>query len=91
MNKETRKRIGAVVKLLEEAQGKLDAAYADTEEIRDEEDEKLQNVPENLQGTERYAAAEEAVDGLIEAADTIEEIQTSVDDLIERLNEIIGG
>ena len=37
------------------------------EELKDEEEEYRDNMPENLQGSERYDAAELAVDDLEEA------------------------
>jgi len=41
------------------------------EELMDEESTYLQNIPENLQGGQRYSAAEETVEALAEACDLL--------------------
>ena len=41
--------------------------------VRDEEEWALDNMPENLQGSERYTVMEEALDALNDAESSIEE------------------
>lgn len=75
MNKERRKAI-------ENVSGKIRDLLADLEVLRDEEEEYRDNIPENLQGSERYERADECVDGLTEAIDEIERQLDEVDELI---------
>jgi len=40
----------------------------------------LDNMPENLEGSERYSTMESAIDSLDDAIDKIEEAQDSIDE-----------
>lgn len=51
--------------------------------VRDEEEEAMENMPESLQGSERYEQMEEAVGVLDEANDLF-------DELMDKLQEIEG-
>jgi hypothetical protein len=73
MNKDRRKRIDEAIKKLEDAQTIL-------EECRDEEQDYLDNIPENLQGSERYETAEAAVDALDSACENLEEVISSAEE-----------
>lgn len=66
MNNIRRKKLA---KLYEE----LETSKSLIEEIYDEESEAFDNIPENLEGTERYEKAEEAVDNLDSAISSLEE------------------
>lgn len=61
MNKARRKELSRAVELLEEAQSII-------ESCRDEEEEYMDNMPENLQESEKYYVAEEAVINSVESA-----------------------
>ena len=76
MNKARRKELGRAVELLEEAQSII-------ESCRDEEQEYMDNMPENLQESEKYYAAEEAVNNMDEAYDKIDEVINSVESAME--------
>ena len=76
MNKQRRKAI-------ENVTGKIRDLLSDLEMLRDEEEEYKDNIPENLQGTERYERAEECVDNLTEAIDSIESALEEIDECIE--------
>lgn len=76
MNKARRKELSRVVELLEEAQSII-------ESCRDEEQEYMDNMPENLQESEKYYAAEEAVNNMDEAYDKIDEVINSVESAME--------
>ena len=76
MNKQRRKHI-------EEVTGKIRDLLSDLEILKDEEEEYKDNIPENLQGTERYERAEECVYGLQEAIDDIERALENIDEYIE--------
>lgn len=74
MNKIRRKEIAKAIELIEQAREILEA-------VNDEEQEALDNMPENLQGSERYEYSEECISTLedaIEALDT-DELQEIVD------------
>ena len=60
-------------KKLKEAQTHLGMALDIVSTIRDEEQDKLDNTPENLQNSERYTIMENAIDELEEAVDNIEQ------------------
>lgn len=49
------------------------------EEVAEEEQEAFGNIPENLQYTERYEKAEEAVDNLDTAVSALEEALESIE------------
>jgi hypothetical protein len=74
MNKQRRTRIEEAVTIMETAKGILG-------ECRDEEQEYMDNMPENMQGGDKYSAAEEAVSSLDSAI-------TDMDTAIESANEI---
>lgn len=76
MNKERRKNIQGIADQLEELKGNLELIQEEEEEYRD-------NIPENLQGSERYEKAEEACDALSEAVDNLDDIIASLGELAE--------
>ena len=73
MNKNRRKRIKEAVAL-------LTTAFSIVEHISDDEHDCLDNMPENLEYSERYEKMENAVDKLDDAAQGIQ-------DVIDLLNE----
>lgn len=66
---------------LENYTEELEDIISDIQIILEDETDYMENIPENLQGGERYERAEEACKSLEDAADTLEYI--SVDDPIE--------
>lgn len=76
MNKKRRKRIREAVALLA-------TAFSIVEHISDDERDCLDNMPENLEYSERYEKMENAVDKLDDAAQGIQ-------DVIDLLNEAAG-
>lgn len=76
MNKERRNA-------LKNAMSYLDKAIEIITDVRDEEQDSMDNMPENLQGGERYETMEMAVESLEEAIDKIEEAKDSVDEAID--------
>lgn len=66
MNKQRRERIQEVV-------DQISVLCQELEELRDEEQEYMDNMPENLQCSERYEMAEVAVDNLDSAIGSLEE------------------
>lgn len=76
MNRERRKNIQGILDHLEELKGSLEEVQAEEEEYRD-------NIPENLQGSERYEKADEACDTLSGAVDSLDDIICELGNLIE--------
>ena len=66
MNKTRRKELEELYDTIYEAKDRLEMLHDEEEEYRD-------NIPENLQGSERYERAEEAVDALDSAMSSLEE------------------
>lgn len=72
MNKARRKALDEVISKIEEAKELLEDLQAEEEEYRD-------NMPENLQGSERYEAADAAVDNMSSAVDALDEAISSIE------------
>lgn len=72
MNKVRRKALDEVISKIEEAKELLENLQAEEEEYRD-------NMPENLQGSERYEAADAAVDNMSSAVDALDEAISSIE------------
>lgn len=87
MNRERRKSIRQIVVEIEELQSNMEALLEEIEIVKDEESEYLENIPENLQYSERYEIAEMAVENLESAYDAFEEIKDNLDDVISSLEE----
>ena len=66
MNNQRRKSIDAIVAILQQAQANL-------ENIQEEEQECFDNLPESFQDGEKGETAQEAIDSLQNAYDSIEE------------------
>lgn len=75
MNKERRTKIKQLADELKDVKTKL-------EYISQKEEQMLDNIPENLQETDRYIESENAIDVLDEVVDDLESA-------IESLNEIV--
>lgn len=72
MNNERRKS-------LRQAKDLLDKAYNIICDALDEEQDCLDNMPENLQDSERYEMMENAVDELIEASESLDYVRENVE------------
>lgn len=72
MNKQQRVRLG-------EARSYLDRAINIISAVKDEEQDKLDNAPENLQSSERYTAMENAIDELEEALNNAEQAKENIE------------
>ena len=66
MNNPRRKELQKLITKLEKIQEAVEYIQADEEEYRD-------NIPENLQGSQRYELADAAVDNLDSAYNALEE------------------
>ncbi len=57
---------------------KLSELKEELEIIAEEEQEYIDNIPENLQNSERYERADEALSNLNDASDTLDEVIESL-------------
>lgn len=75
MNKIRRKEIEKVIGMISDARSLLEELMSEEEEYRD-------NMPENLQGSERYEKADEACYSMEEAIGNMEDIESSLEEVI---------
>ena len=75
MNKERRKRIEAIMDALSQA-------YGEIEEIRDEEEDAYDNLPENFQEGSRGDAMQDAIDNMETALAAVEEAKDTLEEVI---------
>lgn len=85
MNKKRRKEIDEAIKRANELQIILQELQGVIEEIRDEEQEYIDNIPENLQGSKRYEVAENSMENLDNAVDWF--CNADIEDLVSLLEE----
>lgn len=76
MNKERRKS-------LREIQSKLERLGEDLEALKEEEEEYRDNMPENLQESERYQRADEVCDLLQEALENLDNAYQQIEEAVE--------
>lgn len=77
MNKPRRKQLDKLCEMFVELKDML-------EEIRDDEENYMDNIPENLQGSERYSIAEDAIDNMNLALDSLDEVISYIESAAER-------
>jgi len=82
MNKERRKELNKASELLSDAQSKIQEARDIIECANGDEQSYLDNMPENLQGSDKYEVAESAIESMEEALNSLEEIDSSLDEAI---------
>ena len=73
MNNSRRKRLAEIQERLQDIMSALD-------EIRNEEQEAYDNLPESIQYSERGDAMTDAIDNIDEAVSTLEDVDTYIDD-----------
>lgn len=84
MNKKRRQCIDAVIWKIHKLQDVIEELQQDIEDIAADEQDYLDNIPENLQGSERYEVGENAVESLEAAINWLEDIKTSeLEELLE--------
>ncbi len=87
MNKVRRKEIASAIALMEKTKDLVFDAKDIIESAKDEEEEYVENMPENLCGSVRCEMAESAVEFLDNCLDTLEEIYGQFDDAIDSAEE----
>ena len=78
MNNTRRRKIKNIMDRMEELRQLLSDISSDLEEVKDEEEEARDNIPESLWETEKYQKADEAVDALENAMSYLEDMDSSV-------------
>ena len=73
MNNARRKRLDEAIELLNQAKEIIEDCASEEEEYRD-------NMPENLQSSEKYENADSACDNLNSAMDSIDEIISNIEE-----------
>ena len=63
---------------LKKADGILSEALSIVQAVLDEEEDSFENIPESLQGTDRYDKMEEAIDYLGDCVEQIDAAKTSI-------------
>lgn len=87
MNKPRRKQIQDVIEKLSSLQSEMEVLIEEIESIQADEEEYRDNMPENLQGSERYERADTACDALESAKDSLEESKDNIDEVVSSLEE----
>ena len=82
MNKMRRKELVNLIKTIEKVQDKDDIyeVTSTLENIRDDEEEYYDNIPENLQSSQRAYDSEAAIDNMNDALDLLEEAYEAEND-----------
>lgn len=76
MNNVRRKKLNTILEQLVEI-------HAALEEVKDEEQEYFENIPENFQSSERYEKAENAVAALDDALSMFDDIADNIEIALE--------
>lgn len=87
MNKERRKRIELVKNKIDNILSIINETKGEIEEIKDEEQDYFDNIPENLQSGERASKSENAIDLLENCFDVCDYIEDYLIELINYLEE----
>lgn len=85
MNRERRKEISNVILEIEKVKKMCEEISFRIESIMDDESDYMDNIPENLQSSDRYYDAEEAVDNLESAMSDLGDLD--FDAVIDSLRE----
>lgn len=91
MNALRRKNLTAIISAIEDLRSQLDDQATDLEELKDEEVEYFENIPENLQSSEHYERAETSSSALEEAYDTLYDLVSQLEDVISSIEEAIDA
>lgn len=85
MNAVRRKTITKLIGRLNGLLEQMDDLLGDIDLVREEENEALNNMPDSLMETDRYAQIEAAADNLEEAYDTFSDMKDSLEDVVNNL------
>ena len=87
MNRIRRKEIQEIIVRVENLVRILDDVNEQVDSVKAAEEESRDNIPENLQYSERYERADSVCDALDSALDSLFSCQSDFEDLISYLNE----
>ena len=94
MNKMRRKELAKVINMLEEVQNKEDLYLIinELEDIKDDEQDYYDNIPENLQYSQRAEDSEKSIDNMDVALDLLNEVydMDEFDNNSEQMKEAIN-
>ena len=91
MNAPRRKNLAKIIAAIEELKSQLDDQKTELENINDDEQTAFSNMPENLEGSERYERAEAAAMSMEEAMDALSEALDQLDTCTESIQEAIDA
>lgn len=87
MNNNRRANIQQIISKICKLQSEIESIFEEIENVRDEEVECFENIPENFQLSERYDISASAVENLESACDSFEVVKNSLDDVVSSLEE----
>jgi len=70
------------LEILKECQAAIQEAYDKLNDVREEEEEAYDNLPEGLQCSERGDLMQDAIDNLDEAVSSLDEVISNLDDVV---------
>ena len=79
-----------LVRRVEEIKEAIQKQSEVLEDVRNEEDDALANVPESLQYADRFADMEENVSILDDSISSLDEVVSQLDDCMETLDAVLG-
>lgn len=91
MNKETRKQLSKLRDKVDSLKSQLLDFSEQAQEIRDEEDEKYNNLPDSLQESKVGKSIMEGVESLDEIIYNFEQVENEFDTLLDSFSELIGS
>lgn len=91
MNNPRRKQLSDILDALNDLKSQLEDCMSDLETLRDEEQEYFDNIPENLQSSERYDRAETSASALNDAYDTLSDLIDNIDTVTSSIEEAVDA
>ena len=91
MNKYRRKEIDMLNNELQDIIDKIKAAQSTASDIQSDEQDYMDNIPENLQSSERYEAADAAISELDDVDSALDEAVDSIQSAIDALESAKWG
>lgn len=85
MNKQRRKELSALEARLAEVSDMIENTKTDLEGLRDEEREYYDNMPENMQNSEKALASEYSADAMDEALNCMENAIDAISDAVVQI------
>ena len=89
MNRDRRKALKVILGQMEELTSKIEEVKEALQEVIDEEEEALGNLPESIQDSERGETMQGYIDAMEEVVEALDELD--MDDLHEKIEEIALG